>query len=541
VALPDGARRRPTEVRLCRRAIARRRAVAATSEFLAALEEEAPSTQSQSLLCVPLQVRGQVVACLSVAHRSVSNLFGRDEERLADFIAAIAGAALENADGFAELQQLNATLEQRVAERTAAAEAASQAKSRFLAAMSHEIRTPMNGIIGMTELALGTTLSKQQVECLTIVKDSSIALLSLLNDVLDFSKIEAGKLDLDVMPFNVHETLIDSARLLTGSASQKGLELICHIGEDVPAVIEGDPNRLRQILVNLMGNAVKFTAEGFVKVSLEHVQFGKQQRLQFSVEDSGIGISADKQAAIFEAFNQGATSVTREFGGTGLGLAISSELVELMDGEIAVESIEGRGATFHFWIPCRAVADESFTLERSHTGTVVLTEDFAALVDELRLEGVSNGVGSPPPAIDEVAVDASDVCADQLNVLVADDSLVNLEVAAGLLEMLGHRATTVSNGEEAVAVVQEESFDAILMDLEMPGMDGLETTRRIREVEAATGKRVPILAMTAHAVESVRGECSAAGMNDFLPKPIESEQLKLLMDRICESRLASSF
>ncbi len=369
------------------------RSLAAQDSGLEADSSPAAGFLERSALCAPLYLRGRAVACLYVMHPEVRGLFGRDEERLADFLATIAGAALENAEGFAELQNLNTTLEERVAERTAAAEArshelavsnqelertaqelrqaqiqlsaskqaaeaASEAKSRFLATMSHEIRTPMNGILGMAELTLGTRLTDRQQGYLVTLKDSANALLTLLNDLLDFSKIEAGKMDLEAIDYSLRDVVLDSARLLAISAGRKGLDLICRIEPDVPTQVVGDPNRLRQVLVNLLGNAIKFTPEGEVAVHAAAVKdVDGQRRLRISVRDTGIGIPADKQQWIFEAFHQTDSSVTRRFGGTGLGLAICSQLIQLMDGSICLESAEGQGTVFYVDIPLALPAD----------------------------------------------------------------------------------------------------------------------------------------------------------------------------------------
>ncbi|MHB8971643.1 MAG: ATP-binding protein [Pirellulaceae bacterium] len=360
------------------------RAVAFTDEVVDDRHAHEATSSAGSALCVPICVRGRPIASVYVTHAQVRHLFGPDEERLANFIATIAGAALENAEGFQQLQGLNETLEQRVAERTAAAEsrarelaesndqlerlakelldteedlreakeaaeAASKAKSRFLATMSHEIRTPMNGILEMAERAMQTPLNGQQRHYLHTVGKSAGALMRLLNDVLDVSKIEAGKMELEQAPVPLHDVVIDATRVLAISAVHKGVELVCRIAPDVPHQVVGDAGRLRQVIVNLVGNALKFTEQGevFVNVWLEQ-SFAQHVCIHFSVRDTGIGVPRDKCERIFESFSQADASTTRRYGGTGLGLAISSQLVELMQGRIWIDSEVGQGSTFHF-------------------------------------------------------------------------------------------------------------------------------------------------------------------------------------------------
>jgi signal transduction histidine kinase/tetratricopeptide (TPR) repeat protein/ActR/RegA family two-component response regulator len=486
-----------------------------------------------SVICVPLFVRGRVVAALYACHRHVRGLFGQTEERLADFIATIAGAALENAEGFVTLQQLNETLEHRVAERTAAAEArtqelarsnrkleqianelrqaedglrvakqaaeaANEAKSRFLATISHEIRTPINGIIGMTELALATTLTEQQRNHLSAIKQSTNALLSLLSDVLDFSKIEAGRMDLETIPFYVRDVIGDAFQVIAASAAPKGIALLSRVADDVPRELIGDPNRLRQVLLNLIGNAVKFTDRGDVTVDVSVNRFCKRQvSLRFEVRDTGIGIPADKQQLIFEAFRQSDNSMTRRFGGTGLGLAISSQLVALMGGRIGVESEERRGSVFHFTVP--------FPLP-----SVVQQETSDA----------------------QTSREAGQLPLRPLRVLVVDDAPVNQEVAVGLLQLRGHEVEVVDNGRAAVEAFRRQAFDVVLMDVEMPEMDGLAATALIREHQRDAGEHTAIVAMTAHVIAGFRERCLAAGMDGYISKPIQPERLFHVLEAI---------
>ena len=436
------------------------------------------------------------------------------EDRVQERTAAMQQAKAETESINNQLLEANRKLKESIEEAqqlAVEAQAASKAKSEFLAAMSHEIRTPMNGVIGFTNLLLDSKLSDTQKDYAQTIKSSGESLLIIINDILDFSKIEAGKFFLDSTPFDMSEASKEVIELLSAEAASKNLDLKLFYEPDARQHLVSDPGRIKQVMLNLISNALKFTEKGFIHVRVEKSPVGGHpEGLKISVTDTGIGIPPEKQNVLFEKFSQSDASTTRKYGGTGLGLAICKELVSMMSGEIGFQSEEGMGSVFWFTLPVWELAMES---------------------------EVSESMRYSPSSDEDKEFDLAsmELLPGTFRVLLVEDNAVNQKLAAKILERMGCRVDLAANGKEAVSMVGNLPYNIIFMDCQMPEMDGYEATRKIRNIEAANKvsaeKRVPIIAITANAMRGDREKCLEEGMDDYIAKPVDARQIGRVVER----------
>lgn len=481
--------------------------------------QDASGARPDKLLCGPNTSRdsiGELERAFQLGHGVNEEFLQYHREGNTSWIS-LSLTPVHNEDGdVARWIGIGADINKRKeAERTlqnarAAAENASQMKGEFLANISHEIRTPMNAIIGMTDLTLCTELNADQQEYLTTVKQSAESLLELLNDVLDLSKIEAGRLEIENAAFDLRSSVAETLKPMAFVAEQKGLTLHIKVSADVPTTIVSDALRLRQILVNLVGNAIKFTAAGHIEVTVQRQwEADREVGLEFIVSDTGTGIPASKLDRIFEAFGQADSSITREFGGTGLGLTITSQLLQLMNGRVWVQSEVGKGSRFHFTVRCALPTAEE--------------------TQQLSQDGESSAAATASPPL-------SDALAG-LKILVADDHPANRQLLGKILEKHGHVMHFANSGTEVLKQMANEELDMILMDVQMPEMDGYQATAAIRELERDTHSHIPIIAVTAHAMQGQREDCLAAGMDAYMSKPVKALELLTLIDSLRDNEV----